>query len=167
MRHVIRVVAATESVVKEIVEINLLLPHESAGGQFPVNVQIEHGTDRSGRRDLDGAAALAEKLAVVNLARIRDLRQVIVLPTRHRAEDQHDILWRDGHGIFENVLENLPAVIQTKLVHQETHQIAMAAITNGFVVERADFAVERFAERADSAGRVEGFVVDSVEAEML
>ena len=52
-------------------------------------------------------------------------------------------------------------------MQQRLHDRGMAGIADGAVVQRADLALQRFAERAETARGVEGFVGDAVEREFL
>ena len=136
-------------------------------GRLPVREQVEHGADRGGGGDLDGAHGAALHLAAVDLVGIGLLHQLAVDAAADGDEDDHHVLQRRRHGVLQDVLEHVAAVAQPQVVEQRLHDRRVAGIADGAVVEVADLAFEGVAQRAEPAGGVERLVGDAVERELL
>ncbi len=119
------------------------------------------------RRDLDRAPHLVADLLMINLAGVAHLHKQVLPPAGDGAERNDHILKRHRHGAFQNLFEQLATLAQPQLVDQQLHQIAMARVANGLVVQFADLAIQRIAQRAQAAAGVEGFVAHAVERELL
>src|SRR5687768_17002253 len=146
----IALIRFTESVREEIFQLHLLLSHEALVRQFTLSVQVDHGAQTRGRGDLNGAGTLSHELAVINLTRVGELHEPPVLPAHDGAEDQHDVLRRHRHRVLQDVLEDVAPRVEAQLVHEKRDQVAVAAVADRLVVQRANFAGERVAQRADA-----------------
>src|SRR5262249_13257553 len=109
----------------------------------------------------------ARRFAAVDLPNEVLLDEPPAAPAGDGDEDEHDVLRRRGDGRLEHVLEEVAALAEAEVVEQDPHDLAGPGIADGLVVERVDAALERLAERAEPARRVEGLVVDAVEREAL
>ena len=58
-------------------------------------------------------------------------------------------------------------MLELQLFKQHLHQRVVAGVAHGLVVEHAGLASQRFAQRAETARGVEGFVLGAVEREVL
>ncbi len=69
--------------------------------------------------------------------------------------------------MLEDVLQNLAAVAQAEIVQQRLHDGGMAGIADRAVVQRPHAAFQRFAQRAEPARGVEGFIGHAVERKLF
>jgi hypothetical protein len=69
--------------------------------------------------------------------------------------------------VLEDVFEQITALAEPQLVDEQRHLIAVPRVADSLVVQLADAAFKRFAQRAEAAAGVEGLVADPVERELL
>ena len=148
-------VVPPEPVLQEVAQVALFLADEALLRQLAVEEQVDHRGDAGGGRDLDRAHQLAVDLLRIDLLGIALLRQAAVAHAGDDDEDQHHVLVRDRHRRLEHVLEQVAALLQPQVVQQHLHDVAVAGIAHGLVVEVLDLAVQRLAQRAEAAGGVE------------
>ena len=53
--------------------------------------------------------------------------------------------------------------VQSQVLEEELHQVAVAGIAHRLVVEVLDLALQRLAQRAEAAGGVERLILDAIE----
>jgi hypothetical protein len=92
---------------------------------------------------------------------------VSVPPPCHGTKRHDDVLERDRHGALEDVLQHLAALAEPQLVHQKPDRRAVSKVPDCLVIQLAHLAVQALAERPETAARVERFVPDAVERELL
>ena len=85
----------------------------------------------------------------------------------HRHKYQHHVLHGQRDGAAQDVFERFLVPLHAQLLQQHFHDVAVAGVAHRFVVQRLHPALERFAQGAQAARGVEGFVLGAVEREML
>mmetsp|Transcript_23198 Transcript_23198/g.54795 ORF Transcript_23198/g.54795 Transcript_23198/m.54795 type:complete len:524 (+) Transcript_23198:3704-5275(+) len=160
-------VGRAEAVGEEVRQGHLFLADEALLRQLACAEQVHRGADARGGGDLDGRQRLGAIARGEDLAGEDLLQQHAVLHARDGHEHQHHVLHRGRHALAHDGLEVLLVALQAQVAEQELHQVAVAGVAHGLVVEVAHLARPGLAQRAQAAGGVEGLVLGAVQAEML
>ena len=160
-------VKLAETVVQDVLQPELLLCHEPpvvAGiGQY----QVEHAADARGGRDLYRRPQPSGHDLRINAIDVILFAELTVLQSGHRRINDDHVLQRLRHRVFEDMFEGLAIVIELETVHQQPHLFTVPGIPDGLVIHRDDTIAVSFAERAESARRVERFVTPAVDFDLL
>src|SRR5207249_10383111 len=119
---------------------HICLPHNTALWQRAFAHQIDHRADPRGSGDLDRRIQRRLQCIAVDLLGEGFLRQTPVVHAADGDEYEHDILMRHRHRSLEDVLQELPALSETKVADQHLYQVTVARITDRLVVQVLDAA---------------------------
>ena len=157
----------SEAILQEHVEPDLFLAYEARLRERTGEEEIDHRADARRSRPLNRAPPLPGDGLGIDLAHIGRTSILATLHATRCTEDDDHILESARDRTLQDIDDELPLFGQTQLLQEELHQLAVTRVADRLVRQLAHFALQRVAERAEPARRVEGFVLIAVDDEML